>query len=377
MLALSNFSVIPYLLFAIVLICCFNFIVCRTLLPPARLYKLTKYTSLFLATNGLFLLIIELFFQDKIWLNYLAPFPLIYGPILFFRIKIIKQESLSRREIFLHCTPFILLFFTYILMSIIGEGPNSKTGLTHSYIMYFSLSLSVLFYSYYPFTKTNKALSLIINNQIFLIILLRIMLVLTAVFFINLYFSENNEVVFSPVEMIRTILYIVILLFVSISLSYKIIEVRKLISRKAKKLDLTYNKQTSTEKYNKSSISPDLMEVYKERLINGIDQHQYFLDQKLSLDTLAKKTKIPSHHLTQLLNVRFNQTFYTYINNLRVEHACKLLTQSNKKHTIEKLASACGFNSKVSFNRHFKLIKKCTPSRYLEESVKIGEQKSH
>lgn len=70
------------------------------------------------------------------------------------------------------------------------------------------------------------------------------------------------------------------------------------------------------------------------------------------------------HHLTQLFNVHLGENFNQYINKFRVNHACELLKNNDEMLSIEQIAFNSGFNSKVSFNRHFKNLLGDTPKEY-------------
>src|SRR5690606_37624974 len=93
-----------------------------------------------------------------------------------------------------------------------------------------------------------------------------------------------------------------------------------------------------------------------------------FQNVDLSLEGLAKQIGAPKHHLTQLLNIRMKKTFNQYINGLRVDYACEVLSENES--SIEEIAYDCGFNSKASFNRNFKTITGYTPSEYRLRSKK-------
>ena len=52
------------------------------------------------------------------------------------------------------------------------------------------------------------------------------------------------------------------------------------------------------------------------------------------------------------------------MNEIRIEHACKLLMYSNL--TISQIAYDAGFNNLSHFNKQFKAITKQTPTMYRE-----------
>lgn len=65
---------------------------------------------------------------------------------------------------------------------------------------------------------------------------------------------------------------------------------------------------------------------------------------------------------------RTNKTFFKYLIELRIEHACQLL-RNNPDSSIAQISDKCGFNSISNFNRKFKELKKVVPSNYLQKEL--------
>jgi AraC-like DNA-binding protein len=66
---------------------------------------------------------------------------------------------------------------------------------------------------------------------------------------------------------------------------------------------------------------------------------------------------------------RTNKTFFQFLIELRVEHACQLLG-SKRELNINLISDLSGFNSISNFNKKFKKIKGVTPSKY-QQSIFI------
>ena len=60
---------------------------------------------------------------------------------------------------------------------------------------------------------------------------------------------------------------------------------------------------------------------------------------------------------------RTNKTFFQFLIELRVEHACQLLS-SKRELNINLISDLSGFNSISNFNKKFKKIKGVTPTKY-------------
>lgn len=108
----------------------------------------------------------------------------------------------------------------------------------------------------------------------------------------------------------------------------------------------------------------------RQILLNNIlefmqDEHPY-LDNDVTLDTLAKSIGLSSHHLSEVLNKQANKNFYQFVNEYRVNFICEsILGKPDSK--ILDLAIAAGFSSKSTFNAVFKQMKGVTPSQYRKE----------
>ncbi len=79
-------------------------------------------------------------------------------------------------------------------------------------------------------------------------------------------------------------------------------------------------------------------------------------------------------HMTPPAFCRFfkqhtNKTFFAFLIELRIAHACKLLMLPDKL-AIAEISEQSGFQSVSNFNRKFKKIKKMTPSAYKSNMLK-------
>jgi len=60
---------------------------------------------------------------------------------------------------------------------------------------------------------------------------------------------------------------------------------------------------------------------------------------------------------------RTSKTYFSFLNELRIERACKLLLE-NKEMSISEIAEQSGFNNISNFNRQFKKIKQISPKEF-------------
>lgn len=84
--------------------------------------------------------------------------------------------------------------------------------------------------------------------------------------------------------------------------------------------------------------------------------------QKLTLDRLAKELGFSKFYISRLFKSKIGYQFNEYINNLRVNLAQSLLTETDL--SILNVAYECGFDSQRSFNRAFFSLLSQTPSEF-------------
>lgn len=117
---------------------------------------------------------------------------------------------------------------------------------------------------------------------------------------------------------------------------------------------------------NKSSVGLDY-DLWQLKLSELMDMEKPYLNPDLSLTELAKTLKTNTTILSAVINQRFGRNFNDFINAYRIEEFLKLSKQKDYKNlTLLAIAYDCGFNSKATFNRAFKKIKKRSPSELIK-----------
>ena len=97
-----------------------------------------------------------------------------------------------------------------------------------------------------------------------------------------------------------------------------------------------------------------------QRILKYCDEN--YLSENISLDTISKALGINRHHISHLISDNLNVNFSTYISELRINHACRLLDTTNM--SITGISMECGFGSIRNFNRIFMKLKGVTPGDY-------------
>lgn len=110
-------------------------------------------------------------------------------------------------------------------------------------------------------------------------------------------------------------------------------------------------------KYKGSGLSQAESHRIISRLKNLVITNKPHLNPEITIEELAGLIPCQRHHLSQVLNESFGQTFYDFINNLRVSEVKHLLSDPLTQQTkIIALAYKAGFNSISTFNEVFKRL---------------------
>ena len=96
-----------------------------------------------------------------------------------------------------------------------------------------------------------------------------------------------------------------------------------------------------------------------QRATDYIDAH---LDQRISLDAMAKLCRMSPFRFSREFKKVFGQTFQDYLTEHRIERACQLL--ANPSAQVADVAYMVGFKDPSHFARTFKKLKGNTPAQY-------------
>lgn len=90
--------------------------------------------------------------------------------------------------------------------------------------------------------------------------------------------------------------------------------------------------------------------------------------RKLTLSELADLVHMNQSSLCRYFKARTNKTLFQYLNEIRIEYACKLLRGSDLN--VSQVAWESGFENISHFNTQFRLITRQTPTEYRAVSNK-------
>ncbi len=123
----------------------------------------------------------------------------------------------------------------------------------------------------------------------------------------------------------------------------------------------------SSEKYLKSALPKELKLKGLEQIKDIMVKQKPYKEADFSLDQLAKKVSLSSHHLSQIINTEMKMTFTDFINFYRIQEAQIILKEPEQKNLkVETLAYDLGYQSKSAFFNAFKRYTNTTPARFRE-----------
>ncbi|WP_254561410.1 helix-turn-helix domain-containing protein [Dyadobacter diqingensis] len=131
----------------------------------------------------------------------------------------------------------------------------------------------------------------------------------------------------------------------------------------------------AVERYARTGLKQQDATGIMQRMEEFMKTKKPYTNFDLTLNDLAAYLNTSPNYLSQVINSVSGKTFYHYINHYRITEFLVLAArQENKKYTFIALAYDCGFNSKTTFNKYFKLHTGQTPSEYFgKQSVETAE----
>lgn len=124
-------------------------------------------------------------------------------------------------------------------------------------------------------------------------------------------------------------------------------------------------KESQEEKVEQRKIqTPD--DALMQRVMEVINEN--IGDSDLSVDMIAQKVGISRVHLHRKMKELTNQTPHSFIRNIRLQQAAKLLKDG--KQSITDVMYICGFSNSASFSTMFKNLYGCSPREYMMNAMK-------
>ena len=306
------------------------------------------------------------------YFSYSVAFSLLEGPLLYIYVLLAIDRVQKLKPLFLlHAIPFLFftLYFSYAInfpvvpdryVHIMKIFHDSSNVIVQIFRAFYPLHLVIyLILSFWVFRGYSRKLSeeFSYTEGINLAWLKNVIYGMTAISIIILVGVIGHDV----------------LLFATISLKIKMIYLAYSVlpfylfffAIRKKIIYPHFQDETSGSKYESSGLSRDESRNLAQALFKLMQEKKPYLDPKLSLKDLSTELNIHPKRLSQVINENFNQNFFNFINNYRIEEFKKRVGDKKFDHyTLLSIGLDCGFNTKSSFNSIFKKSTGMTPSEY-------------
>lgn len=187
----------------------------------------------------------------------------------------------------------------------------------------------------------------------------------TFVFIIcfSLTVSKTSSLYFASIDIVVFIIMLFILAFYIINQPEVSKENREMYSI-LNNLSIKQN-NTPAKRYENVNLDIQTQELYLKLLDEYMEKYKPYLNERITIKDLAEGLKLPYYNLSIAINNLLNKNFYDYINDYRIREVLNHLKESRYDSVnILTIAFKCGFNSKSTFNRVFKIKTGTTPSMY-------------
>jgi len=122
---------------------------------------------------------------------------------------------------------------------------------------------------------------------------------------------------------------------------------------------------TNEFRYLSSIGYSDIMKTFDFQRFNKV--HEYIIKNftgEIKLEQAAEAAHMCPTAFCRYFKKRTGKTFFAFLAEFRIGHACKLLQEENM--TVARACIESGFNNMSHFNKQFKRIVHITPSEYQE-----------
>jgi len=102
-------------------------------------------------------------------------------------------------------------------------------------------------------------------------------------------------------------------------------------------------------------------DIEGKRMQDVFDYTMGSYTQDISLEKIADVANMTKNAFCKYFKKRTNKTYFSFLNELRIDYACKLLLDK-KDYSISEISELSGFNNISNFNRQFKAFKRKKPS---------------
>ena len=315
-------------------------------------------------------------YKSPHWLDVELPLPILQGTLLYFYTldlagNTIKNKWRKRIHLTLIITLLVIPFYISTKEEIIFIIANKGVGFEW-YDLVYRILISGMTYSVwsllsikkhqveiqYRFSNTDKSKLLWLRS-------LSIGYAITCI--IPIFFE--GPIIFSAVVVLVLFMDFFginqLNIFYSNNVMQAVKNIENAINSKNKNSNTISKPISYEDKYVKSVLNKE-MDTENYNNMNKVMSEPKFY-KNITLGELSKGLKVHANHLSQVLDKKQGNNFYSYINFLRINEFIKLDSlPGNKTSTTIYLAYDTSLSSKSNFNKHFKLVTDKTPTAFFK-----------
>jgi AraC-like DNA-binding protein len=103
-----------------------------------------------------------------------------------------------------------------------------------------------------------------------------------------------------------------------------------------------------------------------DRVDRLLTEQKLSRDENLTLSRLARRAGVPARQISGAVNRLAGKNVSQYINDFRIEEACRLLRETDM--SVTSAMFECGFQTKSNFNREFRRVTSLSPASWREQN---------
>ncbi|SFT08587.1 AraC family transcriptional regulator [Sphingobacterium wenxiniae] len=93
-------------------------------------------------------------------------------------------------------------------------------------------------------------------------------------------------------------------------------------------------------------------------------------EKNINLEQIAELSNLSVTSFCRFFKNMTQKSYYDFLTEIRINHACRLLINTNMK--VDAIAEESGFENTSNFYRHFKRLKNSTPSSYKKDYIDMN-----
>ncbi len=265
--------------------------------------------------------------------------------------ELVQPDSVSVRRVLLHEMPFVALIAAYIISG--SQAVFSVlTAWTVAYGTYY------LVWTHFGIARYNLKLKemLSFTDDVDLSWLRRILFIFYVV--LGLWALDSFVLSVNTKLLGTESLYLVSSVAIWMVISYFLYRHQNMLQQLNLRQEAAVVQETPEEEATPAAAIDEL----GDRIGRLFSEKQIYLNPNLKISDVAAAVGSNRTYVSAYFNRQAERTFYDYVNGHRVDHACRLLAESDE--SVMSVALKSGYNSPQSFIRVFTKVKGMSPRAY-------------